>query len=159
MKKRERRKSKSKKVWLIILIVIIVLVGVISVLFYLNYKKEQNIKLERKNLVEEIASHYAENVEVTKDSNLYQRNGKKYIKVKHPSTGNIREVRWYNFQEYAAAYGKAAAEAQPNPYGGLKQARGFSEGPILIIRNSRNLGIWHIQARAQIVALLNLCKL
>ena len=81
MKKRERRKSKSKKVWLIILIVIIVLVGVISVLFYLNYKKEQNIKLERKNLVEEIASHYAENVEVTKDSNLYQRNGKKYIKI------------------------------------------------------------------------------
>ena len=34
----------------------------------------------------------------------------KYIKVKHPSTGNIREVRWYNFQEYAAAYGKAAEE-------------------------------------------------
>lgn len=66
-----------------------------------------------------------------------KENGKKYIKVKHPSTGNIREVRWYNFQEYAAAYGKAAAEAQPNPYGGLKQARGFSEGPILIIRNDK----------------------
>ena len=26
---------------------------------------------------------------------VFQENGKSYIKVKHPNTGNVRKVRWY----------------------------------------------------------------
>ena len=42
----------------------------------------------------------------TRLSEPFFKNGKTYIKVKNPSTGTEREVRWYSDSEYAKAYGK-----------------------------------------------------
>ena len=73
-------------------------------------------------------------------SEIYTKesNGKEYVKVKNPKTGTVREVRWYSHNEFAKAYGKKLAdETIENPYGGLKQARGFSKGPILVVRKNK----------------------
>lgn len=65
----------------------------------------------------------------------FPKNGKLYVTVEHPNTKNHRDVRWYSDIEYAKVYGKKPA-ATAN-YGGLKHARGFDNGPILIIRRNR----------------------
>ena len=36
----------------------------------------------------------------------YEKNGKMYIVIAHPNTGNRREARWYTDAEYAKMYGE-----------------------------------------------------
>lgn len=71
-------------------------------------------------------------------SEPFFENGKNYIWVEHPRTKNKRKVRWYTDAEIAKNYG---SKVEQNPHyekwGGLKKARGFEKGPILIIRNVR----------------------
>lgn len=68
----------------------------------------------------------------------FMKNGKLYITVEHPNTKNKRDVRWYSETEFAKAYGKKLQDnPDPDYWKGLKQCRGFSKGPILVIR--RNL--------------------
>lgn len=64
------------------------------------------------------------------------KNGKYYVTVEHPKTGNRRDVRWYSESEYAKAYGKKLVDTDKG-YDGLKHARGFDNGPILVIRRNR----------------------
>ena len=40
-----------------------------------------------------------------KVSDIYDKNGKKYIDVKNPRTGNVRRVRAYTDYEWEKAYG------------------------------------------------------
>ena len=68
----------------------------------------------------------------------FLKNGKLYITVEHPNTKNQRDVRWYTDAEYAKQYGnksKEIAGAADIGFRGLKKARGFDQGPILLIRN------------------------
>lgn len=67
---------------------------------------------------------------------IYFKNGKNYVDVKNEKTGTIRSVRWYSDIEYAKAYGKKLIDTTKK-YGGLKHARGFDNGYILVIRNNR----------------------
>ena len=72
----------------------------------------------------------------TRLSEPFFKNGKTYIKVKNPSTGTEREVRWYSDSEYAKAYGKKMSDHKDG-WDGLKHARGFDNGPILVIRGNK----------------------
>jgi hypothetical protein len=65
------------------------------------------------------------------------KNGKYYVTVENPKTKNSRTVRWYSDTEYAKAYGKTHPLAPAVDYGGLRHARGFDNGPILVIRNNK----------------------
>lgn len=65
----------------------------------------------------------------------YSKNGKDYIDVKNPKTGTVRSVRWYSDAEYAKAYGKKFKV--DDGFDKLKEVRGFSQGPILVIRNTK----------------------
>ena len=67
----------------------------------------------------------------------FMKNGKLYVTVEHPNTHNHRDVRWYTDTEYAKAYGGKAGGEATNGFSGLKQARGFSRGPIMLIRNTK----------------------
>ena len=64
----------------------------------------------------------------------FTKNGKLYVTVEHPNTHNHRDVRWYTEAEYKKAYPKSAAAAPADGLSGLKQARGFSKGPIIVLR-------------------------
>lgn len=66
----------------------------------------------------------------------YTKNGKQYVDVKNEKTGNIRSVRWYSDTEYAKNYGKKLSDDNAN--WNMKHARGFDNGPILVIRNVRS---------------------
>lgn len=66
----------------------------------------------------------------------YTKNGKQYVDVKNEKTGNIRSVRWYSDTEYAKNYGKKLSDDSAN--WNMKHARGFDNGPILVIRNVRS---------------------
>ena len=70
----------------------------------------------------------------------FMKNGKLYVTVEHPNTKNHRDVRWYTEAEYAKAYGCAAANKskEVDGFAGLEICRGFSRGPILLIRNTTN---------------------
>ena len=68
-------------------------------------------------------------------SEPFSKNGKMYIRVEHPNTHNTRDVRWYSDTEYAKIYGKQ--EVKQDGWDNLKFTRGFSKGPILVIRNVR----------------------
>lgn len=81
-----------------------------------------------------VAPSFAEYRRIT-DQPFY-KNGKAYITVEHPNTKNKRDVRWYTDAEYAKAYGKKLVDADKG-FDGLKHARGFDNGPILIIRRNR----------------------
>lgn len=62
------------------------------------------------------------------------KKGNYMITVENPSTGNQREVRWYNDSAYAKSYGNKLVDtekANPN----LKEEAGFSKGPILAVRH------------------------
>ncbi len=65
----------------------------------------------------------------------FTKNGKLYITVEHPNTKNTRDVRWYTDAEFAKAYPQHAGEV--SGFSGLKAARGFSRGPLLLIRNNK----------------------
>lgn len=62
----------------------------------------------------------------TKLSEPYEENGKMYIQLQNPKTGTIRKARWYE-----EAKVKKTNSGNPN----LKRVRGFSKGPILVVRN------------------------
>ena len=69
----------------------------------------------------------------------YTKAGRLYVDVKHPNTGNVRSVRLYTEQEFAKAYKQACAtsdSASAKRLGAvdLKKARGFSAGPITLIK-------------------------
>lgn len=73
----------------------------------------------------------------------FLKNGKLYVTVEHPNTHNHRDVRWYTDAEYKKAYGNKSQKGEGNagPIGksgfiGLKKARGFSEGPIIVVRGA-----------------------
>lgn len=66
---------------------------------------------------------------------------KKYVDVYNPNNKKTRMVRWYSETEYAKLYGKkiAAKELErkkETKEWNMRKARGFSEGPILVIRNN-----------------------
>lgn len=66
----------------------------------------------------------------------FTKNGKLYVTVEHPNTHNHRDVRWYTDAEYAKQYGSnKSKDESADGFAGLKVARGFSYGPILLIRN------------------------
>ena len=67
----------------------------------------------------------------------FLKNGKQYITVQHPTTGNSRDVRWYSDAEYAKAYGKPATVSSSSEIPNLRKVFGFANGPILIIRNNK----------------------
>lgn len=82
----------------------------------------------------------------------YRKNGKMYTDVRNPFTGTVRSVRHYTSQEYSKLYGPKTEKKAPGtgmdaawefyytPEGnhGLKQAMGFSKGPILVIRDNKS---------------------
>ena len=68
----------------------------------------------------------------------FLKNGKLYVTVEHPNTHNHRDVRWYNDQEYRKAYPKLAATAPASGFTGLKKARGFANGPIVVLRGNND---------------------
>ena len=57
--------------------------------------------------------------------------GKAYVKVKHPKTGNIRQVRWYTDVEYAKYYPEVKI-VQPKK--SQKEVLGFTKGYITIFK-------------------------
>lgn len=99
-------------------------------------------------------------------SDPYEKNGKMYIDVEHPNTKNKRSVRWYFEKEAAKVCGKKAEITTGCK--NLKRVRGFSKGPILVIRGVRTkedeewcqlsnaryaVGIgWHIVSEEQLPA-------
>lgn len=57
----------------------------------------------------------------------YAKNGKMYVTIQHPNTGN---------QRAAICYDEAGKPLKPNADGGfsgLKEARGFADGPIFVV--------------------------
>ena len=67
------------------------------------------------------------------------KNGKQYITVEHPNTHNHRDVRLYSDTEWTKLYGKTPSTQELDGrkhFSGLRQARGFANGPILVIRNT-----------------------
>ncbi len=84
---------------------------------------------------------------------VFIKGAKPYVKVKNPKTGTVRDVRWYNEAEFAKAYGKKIETNAKVPgdgidaawefywseegFDGLKHARGFDNGPILVLRGVR----------------------
>lgn len=72
-------------------------------------------------------------------SEPFVKNNKLYISVRNPKTGNKREVRWYSEEEYAKQFTiKNAVPDHTKGFPGLKKARGFSKGPILVVRGDKN---------------------
>ena len=67
-------------------------------------------------------------------SEVYEDGKNKYVKVQHPRTGNIRQVRWYTKQEYLKKYPEDAAEIG-DPYD-RKHMLGFDEGYITIFKGN-----------------------
>ena len=60
----------------------------------------------------------------------YQENGKWYVNIKHPNTGNVRKARWYESSDH-----DSGTAIKHNAYGRhLKGVLGFSNGPIQIFR-------------------------
>lgn len=68
-------------------------------------------------------------------SEPFYENGKYYMNVRNPKTKTERKVRWYTDNEYAKAYGNKLHS--DDGFDGLKHARGFDNGPILVIRGNR----------------------
>ena len=71
-------------------------------------------------------------------SDIYLKNGRTYVDVRNESTSKTRSVRWYNDEEYAKQYGILPQPTETAGFPGLKQARGFSDGPILVVSNANN---------------------
>ena len=70
---------------------------------------------------------------------VYVSAGKKYIQVKNPKTGTIRQVRWYEDAEYAKLYPEKAQEQGINQLPTHRQALGFRDaGFITIFKGGMN---------------------
>ena len=63
----------------------------------------------------------------------YAASGKMYVKVKHPNTGNIRQVRFYTDAEYSKYYPEVKI-IQPKK--SQKDALGFTNGYITIFKGN-----------------------
>lgn len=72
-------------------------------------------------------------------SDVYFKNGKHYIDVQNEKTGTVRAVRWYSESEYSKNYGKTLSAEENKGFDGLKQARGFNNGPIMVLRGNTSL--------------------
>lgn len=68
----------------------------------------------------------------------FLKNGKLYVKILNEKTGSVRSCRWYSQEEYNKAYANKGKNAPTNKkyVNGLRDARGFKQGPILLIRNN-----------------------
>jgi hypothetical protein len=75
-------------------------------------------------------------------SEPFLKNNKYYIKVQNPKTLTERTVRWYSDSEYSKLYGE-----KPSVFKNLKQARGFSKGPIYLFQNFNTSDKPHPSAR------------
>lgn len=62
------------------------------------------------------------------------KGAKRYVIVENPKTGNTREVRFFSEAEYARTYGNKTIDTT-KPIANLKEKYGFTQGPILLIRN------------------------
>ena len=72
-------------------------------------------------------------------SEPFSKNGKMYITVHNPKTNHERDVRWYSDEEYSKQYAvKDATPDHTKAFPGLKKARGFANGPILVVRGDKN---------------------
>lgn len=68
---------------------------------------------------------------------IFASNGKQYIQVRNPKTGNIRTVRWYSDSEYAKLYGGTATNTTPaKVISTQKEALGFEKGYITIFKGN-----------------------
>lgn len=65
-------------------------------------------------------------------SEVYEDGKNKYVKVQHPRTGKVRQVRWYTPQEYLKKYPEDAA-AVGDPFN-RKHMLGFDNGYITIFK-------------------------
>ena len=66
---------------------------------------------------------------------VYTKNNRQYIKVRNPSTGTVREVRWYSASEYAKMYPEEVVDKTKDPYyKPQKDVLGFQKGYITIFR-------------------------
>ena len=63
----------------------------------------------------------------------YEVSGKMYVRLRHPSTGNERQARWYTEAEYNKLYPATAAAEIPR-YTFQKKAFGFDKGYIYIFK-------------------------
>ena len=77
-----------------------------------------------------VAKSFQEMEQVTEP---YAAGGKMYVKVKHPNTGNIRQVRWYTDAEYSKYYPEVKI-IQPKK--SQKDALGFTNGYITIFKGN-----------------------
>lgn len=68
-------------------------------------------------------------------SEPFDDKGKMYIMVEHPNTHNSRKVRWYTEAEFSKLYGKKIVTTDRPQIKGLKQCRGFAEGPIKVLHS------------------------
>ncbi|MCM1217331.1 MAG: hypothetical protein NC548_22785 [Lachnospiraceae bacterium] len=63
----------------------------------------------------------------------FDKNGRPYVKVL-TDKGTYKDVRWYSDLEYAKLYKKASANDVI--FMNLKKVRGFSKGPIQVVRGN-----------------------
>lgn len=63
--------------------------------------------------------------------------GKWYVKVKHPKTGNLRQVRWYSEAEYRKLYPDEVVDhAEDKYFKTQKEIFGFDKGYITIFKGN-----------------------
>lgn len=68
---------------------------------------------------------------------IFASNGRQYVQVRNPKTGNIRTVRWYSDSEYAKLYGGTATNATPaKVISTQREALGFEKGYITIFKGN-----------------------
>ena len=67
-------------------------------------------------------------------SEVYEDGKNKYVKVQHPRTGNIRQVRWYTEVEYLKKYPEDK-DIVKNPFN-QKKMLGFDKGYITIFEGA-----------------------
>lgn len=65
----------------------------------------------------------------------FLKNNKLYVTVLNQKTNSKKDARWYNETEYAKAYGNKVINTNL-PINNMKEEIGFSNGPILVIRNN-----------------------
>lgn len=72
-------------------------------------------------------------------SEPFTKNKKLYIRVRNPRTNHEREVRWYSDEEFSKQFTvKDAIPDSSKAFPNLKKVRGFSNGPILVVRGDTN---------------------
>ena len=72
----------------------------------------------------------------------YKVGDKLYVKVEHPNTKNIRQVRWYTEIEYTKAYGRKTNQEKvevKEDSTNYKNILGFKEGYITIFSNGLDM--------------------